>query len=121
MKILITGIHGFAGSNLVKYLSMDNTIYGLDIVDPKKEGVAKTYNWDDLDAGIVPMVDVIIHLAGMAHDTNNKTVANVYFNVNPELTQKIYDYFQASSADKFVFFSSTKAATDKLKGVLTAN
>lgn len=37
MKILITGIHGFVGSNLVEYLSCDNEIYGLDIIAPKKQ------------------------------------------------------------------------------------
>ena len=49
MKILITGIHGFVGSNLVKALSKDNTIYGLDIIAPEKEGVAHTFSWEDLD------------------------------------------------------------------------
>ena len=31
MKILITGVHGFVGSNLVKALSKEHIIYGLDI------------------------------------------------------------------------------------------
>ena len=39
MKILITGIHGFVGSNLVKALSKDHEIYGLDIIAPEKERV----------------------------------------------------------------------------------
>jgi len=30
MKILITGIHGFVGSNLVKALKVNHSIYGLD-------------------------------------------------------------------------------------------
>ena len=50
MKILITGVHGFVGSNLVAYLAKDNEIYGLDIIAPEKAGVVKTYSWDDLDA-----------------------------------------------------------------------
>ena len=49
MKILITGIHGFVGGNLVKALGQSNEIYGLDIVAPEKEGVVKTFSWDDLD------------------------------------------------------------------------
>ena len=69
MRILITGVHGFVGSNLVKYLSPNNEIYGLDIVAPEKEVVVKTYSWNDLDAGRVPQVDAIVHLAGKAHDT----------------------------------------------------
>ncbi len=119
MNILITGVHGFVGSNLVLSLKNDNTIYGLDIIAPEKEGVAKTFSWDDLDKGLVPEVDAIIHLAGKAHDTKNQTEADVYFKVNTGLTQKIYDYFLKSAAKKFIFFSTAKAAADKVEGVLT--
>lgn len=119
MKILITGVHGFVGSNLVAYLSKDNEIYGLDIIAPEKKGVIKTYSWDDLDAGLVTEVDAIFHLAGKAHDTKNQAAADVYFKVNTGLTQKIYDYFLKSPAKKFVFFSTAKAAADKVDGILT--
>ncbi len=119
MKILITGIHGFVGSNLVEYMKGRYEIYGLDIVAPEKDGVVATFSWNDLDAGKVPAVDAVIHLAGKAHDTKNEAVADVYFNVNTGLTQKIYDYYMKSSARKFVFFSTAKAAADKVDGVLT--
>ena len=119
MKILITGIHGFVGSNLVAALKENHTIYGLDIISPNKEGVSYTYGWDDLDIGIVPDVDAIIHLAGKAHDTKNQADAEVYFKVNTGLTQKIFDYFLQSKARKFIFFSTAKAAADKVEGVLT--
>ena len=119
MKILITGIHGFVGSNLVEYLKKENVIYGIDIVAQKKDGVVKTFSWDDIDADIVPEIDAIIHLAGKAHDTKNKSAADVYFKVNTGLTQKIFDYFLVSRASKFVFFSTAKAAADKVEGILT--
>lgn len=119
MNILITGVHGFVGSNLVKYLSGENTIYGLDIIAPEKEGVAKTFSWDDLDNDLIPKIDAIIHLAGKAHDTRNQTVADVYFKVNRDLTIKIFDYFATNNISKFVFFSTAKAAADRVEGVLT--
>ncbi|MEG2149857.1 MAG: NAD-dependent epimerase/dehydratase family protein, partial [Bacteroidaceae bacterium] len=118
MNILITGIHGFVGSNLVNSLKDHHTIYGLDIVSPIKEGVQKTFSWNELET--IPAIDVIIHLAGKAHDTKNKAVAQTYFDVNTGLTQKIFDYFLQSSVTKFVFFSSVKAAANVVDGdVLT--
>lgn len=120
MKILITGVHGFVGSNLVASLSKEHEIYGLDIIAPEKEGVVKTYSWEDLDAGRVVDVDAIVHLAGKAHDTKNQSAAEVYFKVNRDLTIKMFDYFLAHpDIKKFVFFSTAKAAADKVDGVLT--
>ena len=117
MTILITGVHGFVGSNLVAALKQNNTIYGLDIVSPEKDGVEKTYSWDDLGANVIPPVDAIIHLAGKAHDTKNKSAADIYFKVNTDLTKKIFDYFTVhSEIKKFIFFSSVKAAVDKVPG-----
>lgn len=122
MKILITGVHGFVGSNLVEVLKGEHRIYGVDIVSPNKEGVVYTFSWEDLDKeGMIPEVDAIIHLAGKAHDTNNKSVADEYFKVNTGLTKKIFDYYEAHKGiKKFIFFSSVKAAVDKVPGdVLT--
>lgn len=120
MRILITGIHGFVGSNLVNALKKEHTLYGVDIVAPVKEGVEKTFSWKDVDDNAIPPMDAIIHLAGKAHDTKNRAAAQVYFDVNTGLTQKIYDYFLKSEAKRFIFFSSVKAAADKVPGdVLT--
>ena len=121
MKILITGVHGFVGSNLVSALSGKNTIYGLDIVAPDKEGVKYTFPWDFLDKeGEIPPVDAIVHLAGKAHDTKNQAAAEVYFKVNRDLTIKIFEYFCSHpEIKKFVFFSTAKAAADRVDGVLT--
>ena len=123
MNILIIGIHGFVGSNLVKYLSKENTIYGLDIVQPEKEGVKCTFSWEALDQpNVLPEIDAIIHLAGKAHDTRDKSAADVYFKVNTELTKKIFDWYMASpSARKFVFFSTAKAAAERVPEILLEN
>ena len=121
MNILITGAHGFVGSNLVIALKGHHSLYGLDIVAPEKEGVVKTFAWKDIEITSFPMqqlpqFDAIIHLAGKAHDTKNHSEAQVYFDINTRLTQKIFDFFLESKAKKFIFFSSVKAAADSVVG-----
>jgi nucleoside-diphosphate-sugar epimerase len=114
MKILITGIHGFVGNNLVEAFSSNHQIYGLDIISPHKAGVIRTYGWNELSD--LPEVDAVIHLAGKAHDTKNQTEADLYFRINRDLTCMIYDWFLNSEADKFIFFSSAKAAAETVDG-----
>ena len=121
MNILITGVHGFVGSNLVIALKGHHSLYGLDIVAPEKEGVVKTFAWKDIETTSFPMqqlpkFDAIIHLAGKAHDTKNQSASQVYFDINTGLTQKIFDFFLESSAKKFIFFSSVKAVADSVVG-----
>lgn len=116
MKILITGIHGFVGSNIVKAMGRNHEIYGLDIVASAKEGVVKTFSWNDLDENKIPQIDAVIHLAGKAHDVKKTSGPEVYFKINTGLTQKVYDWFLKSSAKKFIFFSSVKAAADFVPG-----
>jgi len=118
MTILITGINGFVGTNFTNSWSKNHMLFGLDIKQPEKEGVERTFGWNEL--GKVPPVDAIVHLAGKAHDTKNRSEAQVYFDVNTGLTQKIFDYFLQSDARTFIFFSSVKAAADSVPGeVLT--
>jgi nucleoside-diphosphate-sugar epimerase len=115
MKILITGPHGFVGKNLVKSLCGDNELYGLARQREPMDGLRECFDWGDLDRGTLPGVDAIVHLAGKAHDTRNSTAAEVYFRVNRDLTVKLYHYFLEHKAVRtFVFFSSVKAAADKV-------
>lgn len=120
MNILITGIHGFVGSNLVNVLKNNHRIYGLDIVNPVKDGVIKTLSWNDLGNNM-PEIEAVIHLAGKAHDTKNSSTSDLYFKINTGLTQRVFDWFLTQSkAKKFVFFSTVKSAADYVQGdVLT--
>ncbi len=121
MNILITGIHGFIGSNFIRALRDKHTLYGLDIIFPCRDGVSQTFSWRDIEPTsfpfqTLPQFDAIIHLAGKAHDTKNQSAAQSYFDINTSLTQKIFDFFLESSAKKFIFFSSVKAAADSVVG-----
>lgn len=71
MNILITGVHGFVGSNLIIALKEHYTLYGLDIIAPEKEGVIKTFCWKDIETTSFPVqklphFDAIIHLDNIA-------------------------------------------------------
>ncbi len=112
--ILITGINGFVGINLYKYLNDDFQIFGLDLYHKDFIPHKMFYNWDDLNK--VPATDTIIHLAGKAHDTKNTSSGQEYIEVNVNLTKQIFQHFLRSSASKFIFFSSVKAVADSVRG-----
>ena len=115
MKLLLTGISGFVGSNMTEFLlSQGHLVYGLDIVKSSNPGVENTYGWDRME--IIPHIDTIIHLAGMAHDTKGEANESKYFEINVGLTKKIFNHYLNSSANKFIFFSSVKAVADSVEG-----
>lgn len=115
MKLLLTGISGFVGSNLTEFLlSQGHIVYGLDIVKSPNPGVKNTYSWDRIQ--IIPQIDAIIHLAGMAHDTKGVTDDSKYFDINVGLTKKIFKHYLNSSAQIFIYFSSVKAVADSVTG-----
>jgi nucleoside-diphosphate-sugar epimerase len=117
MNIIITGINGFIGRNLVASFCDCHTIYGLSTGSSKIGGVICTYSWNDLNT--IQAIDVVVHLAGKAHDTQNKTEKQEYFDINTGLTKQVFDWFLQSTAQKFIFFSSVKAAADAVDDILT--
>ena len=113
-SVFITGIHGFVGINLVDNLHKQYSIFGLDIISRSSYGIRKIFNLQELAR--IPKTHVVVHLAGIAHDTSNTTESKHYFEVNLGLTKKIFDYFLESDSEKFLFFSSVKAVADSLNG-----
>jgi len=113
MNILITGIHGYVGSNLVKAFKDEHTIFGLDIITTQIDGVHKVFNTSELKD--IPDVDVVIHLAGKSKETKDYAEALAYFQSNTILTQNIFNWFAQSKAKTFIFFSSLKAVTNDVK------
>lgn len=123
MNILVTGIHGFVGTNLLKALGEEHQIWGLDIVQKSVPNLIRTYSWEELNSlpnEKMPIIDVVIHLAGKAHDVKNTSEASEYFKVNYDLTCRIFDWVVRNGVSKLIFFSSVKAAADYVNGdVLT--
>ncbi|SDQ73194.1 Nucleoside-diphosphate-sugar epimerase [Chryseobacterium soldanellicola] len=107
MKIIITGISGFVGQNLSGYLKeKGNDIQGLSL--------RGTWVLDKTS-------DVLIHLAGKAHDTANTSSEEEYFRINTDLTKTLFDEFLNSAIKDFIYFSSVKATADTIDGILEEN
>ncbi|MGG5617842.1 NAD-dependent epimerase/dehydratase family protein [Myroides odoratimimus] len=106
-QVTITGFSGFVGQNLVTYLV--NTKRCINEVSLRKE------DWKNR---IPTTTEVIIHLAGKAHDTANTSSTDEYFKVNRDLTIDLFDHFIKSDAKDFFYFSSVKAVADTVEGVL---
>ena len=115
-KILISGITGFVGTNLEKYLLSylpDIEISGIT----RSIAYNNSVNMSDLDS--TNGYDVVIHLAGKAHDFKKVSKPEEYYEVNTMLTKKLYDLFILSDSKKFIFISSVKAVKDSVDEILT--
>jgi nucleoside-diphosphate-sugar epimerase len=98
----VTGYHGFIGTYIYKYLNYQ--VVGVSIRN------GDFYCQDS---------EIIIHLAGKAHDIKNTGSPNAYYQVNTELTQTVFDAFLASDAKVFITLSSVKAVADEVQVELT--
>ena len=100
--ILLTGSTGFLGTSLINSFNSD------DIVKFKRSDELK-----------INTFSAAIHLAGKAHDLKNTSSSQEYYEVNTELTKKVFDAFLASNAKVFITLSSVKAVADEVDGDLT--
>jgi len=106
VKIVLSGPSGFLGKNLIPYLeNRDVSVVPLSLRGDWCERMPMKYNG-------------IIHLAGKAHDTKNVSDASEYFEVNTDLTVRLFNSFLESDARTFIYISSVKAAADTVTDVL---
>ena len=102
-SIFLTGSSGFVGKNLKKQFT--------------------TFNIEEYERNSEININsnIIIHLAGKAHDLRFNQPYEEYYESNTELTKRIYDAFLVSKAKVFIMLSSVKAAAESVDEVLNEN
>jgi nucleoside-diphosphate-sugar epimerase len=110
-SILITGVTGFIGSNLVNYFKQTG---GVEVYGHSRKRTSDVTLLPDTTTQTLDQyhIDTVIHLAGIAHDLSNQYKPEDYYKVNFENTKVLFDAFLKSNATKFIFLSSIKAAVD---------
>ncbi len=101
-NIFLTGSSGFIGTSLLKSINCS----------PLR--VSSRGNETNIEDS-----NIVIHLAGKAHDLRNSSNLDEYYQVNTELTKKVFDAFLCSEAKVFITLSSVKAVADAVYGELT--
>jgi len=101
-SIFLTGSTGFVGLNLTKSLVSSFVFLGYQ----KGDAIEISQN-------------IVIHLAGKAHDLKKTSNPDDYYQVNTLLTKNIFDAFLASDAKVFITLSSVKAVADEVEVALT--
>ena len=102
MSIFLTGSSGFVGKNFITYF---NNYYKI-----------RTYK---RESNVSIKEEIVVHFAGKAHDLKKTSNSKEYYEINTELTKKIFDSFLNSNAKVFIILSSVKAVADVVDGELT--
>jgi nucleoside-diphosphate-sugar epimerase len=100
--IYVTGYSGFVGNSVFNNFDHQNLYKCMR---------GEEYNFLPLST--------VIHLSGKAHDLKNTYSPYEYYQVNTNLTKKVFDAFLASDAKIFITLSSVKAVADEMINVLS--
>lgn len=121
--MIITGVTGFVGVNLLPYLEKNDCIVFSSSRSERSNAKVRFLTYSELTANQMNelAIDGLIHLAGKAHDLKNITNDEEYINANTKLTSRLFDEFLRSSCKVFIYLSSVKAVVDKTEHPLVEN
>ena len=114
---LITGATGFIGKRLVRSLTSQNhkvTLVSRELITDF-DSVIFDFETDNLSKIDLNGIDIIFHLAGIAHDLNNNhNDLDLYRKLNVTSVITLAELALKAGVKKFIFVSSVKAGGQKL-------
>lgn len=96
-KILITGKNSYIGRSFIDYTQKSDVDFEIDELDVRGD------EWKDADFS---SYDVVYHVAGIAHNSSDPKLEDLYYQVNRDLTVEIAKKAKQDGVSQFIFMSS---------------
>lgn len=96
-KVLITGANSYVGTSVEKWLMKEPNNYHVETLDMQNP------SWMNFD---FTRFDVVFHVAGIAHVSKKKSMEDLYYKVNRDLTIQTAEIAKSSGVKQFIFMSS---------------
>lgn len=96
-RILITGLNSYIGNQLVDWISKQKDEYQIQKISVRDN------EWKGMDWSIY---DTDLHVAGIAHNSNDASLEELYYQVNRDLTIEIAVKAKVEGVRHFVSISS---------------
>ena len=96
-KILITGKNSYIGHSFIEYCKKNDVDFEIDELDVHGD------EWKNHDFSYY---DTVFHVAGIAHNSSNSKLEDLYYEVNRDLTIAIAEKAKNDGVKQFIFMSS---------------
>ena len=118
-KILITGVNGFLGNELYKFLSKNNTVIGTSR-KKIKPFIKINYPSDNINDNILENVHTVIHLASLDRHQVTEDI-NLSKKINIKFAEDLIEKCIKKKVKNFIYFSSIGVYGHNLKNKVTEN
>lgn len=96
-RILITGKNSYIGNSFKEWLAQWPEKYEVDEVETR-DGIWREKSFEGYDS--------VLHVAGIAHNSSDPKLEDLYYQVNRDLTYEIAKKAKQEGVEHFVFMSS---------------
>ncbi|MFL2136715.1 NAD-dependent epimerase/dehydratase family protein [Ruoffia sp. FAM 24228] len=96
-NILITGVNSYIGNKFEEWVSQWPDEYSVTKISLRNDGW-KAMDWTKFD--------VVLHVAGIAHNSSDPELEELYYKVNRDLTVEVAKKAKTEGVSQFIYMSS---------------